>query len=131
MSAFGLVNTVFNYWGHQSPRVTTVNLASPAIGCRFVSVVAGGTEQMPNVAQTGAGADAKGVLDGDGVAGDKRAVWSESEGITVTAGAALTAGQAVESDAEGRAVPHTTGAKLGVANTDAALNEPANIKLAL
>lgn len=129
--AYGLVNTVFNYWGHQSPRVTTVNLSAPAVGCRFVSVVAGGTEQMPNVAQTGAGADAKGVLDGDGAAGDKRAVWSESEGITVTAGAALTAGQAVESDAEGRAVPHTTGVKLGVANTDAASGEYANIKLAL
>lgn len=54
------------------------------------------------------------------------------EGIVpVTAGATITAGQAVQSDATGQAIPLAAGVKLGVAMADAASGADAEIALML
>jgi hypothetical protein len=49
--------------------------------------------------------------------------------VPVTAGAAITAGQEVQSDANGQAIPLAAGKSLGVAMTGAANGADAEIKL--
>lgn len=129
---FGMNNVYFDRYGVNSPRCTTCELTGPAVGRRFVSYADGATRYTHSaVAQTGAGLDACGVLDGDGLKGERRRVVHEGSAAEVEAGAPITAGQAVESDATGRAVPHSTGVKLGVAREDAASGEYTEIQFAL
>lgn len=129
---FGMNNVYFDRYGVNSPRCTTCELTAPAVGRRFVSYAAGETRYTHSaVAQTGDGAEACGVLDGDGLKGERRRVVFEGSAAEVEAGSAITAGQAVQSDASGRAVPHTTGVKLGVARKDAATGEYTEIQYAL
>ena len=81
----------------------TVTAASAIAAQRFVS---------PALAQTGAAGNAYGVSRYAGVAGDKIPV--DLMGTTVVeAGAAISAGALVESDASGRAVTHSAGVILG------------------
>lgn len=128
-SFFGLKNTYFDRYGVNSPRSTTCELTAAAVGKRFVSYAAGTSDTgHATVAQSGAGAEVAGVLDGDGAAGERRRVVHEASAAEVEAGAALTRGQAVQSDATGRAVPHTTGVKAGVTRTSAAVGEYAEIQ---
>ena len=129
---FGMENTYFDRYGVNSPRSTTCELASPAVGKRFVSYTDGtATYTHSVVAQTGAGATACGVLDGDGIAGERRRVVHEGSAAEVEAGASVAAGVEVESDASGRAIPLATGKKLGVARTTAASGEYVEIQFAL
>ncbi|MFN3328514.1 MAG: DUF2190 family protein [Fervidobacterium pennivorans] len=62
----------------------------------------------------GAGAAALGVLDAATNQGEQAPVITYGV-VLVEAGAAISAGQAIESDAQGRAVPRTTGVLLGYA----------------
>ena len=72
---FGMTNTYFDRYGVNSPRCTTVELTAPAVGKRFVSFAAGETRFTHSaVSQTGDGAQACGVLDGDGLKGERRRV---------------------------------------------------------
>lgn len=129
---FGMKNTYFDRYTVNSPRCTTVELDSAAVGKRFVSFATGkGVQTHSLVAQTGDGADAAGVLDGDGVKGERRRVVAEGSAAEVEAGAAVTAGQAVQSDATGRAVPLAAGKKLGVARVDATTGEYTEIQFSL
>lgn len=70
------------------------------------------------VAQAGAGAHAIGVSKYDAALNGKVGVTSGGI-VPVTAGAAITAGTAVQSDANGQAIPLAAGIKLGVAMNDA------------
>lgn len=129
---FGMKNTYFDRYTVNSPRCLTRELKDAAVGKRFVSIVAGkGSGGHSLVSQTGDGADADGVLDGDGVKGERRRVVFEGSAAEVEAGAAITAGQAVQSDATGRAVPLSTGKRLGKAATDAATGEYTEIQFSL
>lgn len=129
---FGMTNTYFDRYGVHSPRSTTVELTAPAVGKRFVSATSGETRYTHTpVAQTGDGAAALGVLDGDGLKGERRRVVAEGSAAEVEAGAAVKAGDAVQSDAQGRAIPLASGVQLGVARKDAALGGYTEIQFSL
>ena len=129
--SFGLTNTVQNTHADFSPRITTVKVKGTASGRTYVKVVTGGANQMPVVQTCGAGERAFGVLDGDAVDGDTRSVWHESSGISVIAGAALAAGDNVQSDANGKAVKATTGFVTGQVRADTAAGAVAFPSLSL
>lgn len=79
----------------------TILLAGTAAACRFISVAR---------VQAGAGANTYGVTRTAGVSGD--AVPVDTLGTTIVeTGGALAAGALIESDASGRAVTQSTGAK--------------------
>lgn len=129
---FGMTNTYFDRYGVHSPRCTTVELTAPAVGKRFVSFATGETRFTHSaVSQTGDGAQACGVLDGDGLKGERRRVVAEGSAAEVEAGAAVKAGDAVQSDAQGRAIPLASGVQLGVARKDAAPGEYTEIQFSL
>lgn len=89
-------------------------------GKRFVAPSAdipggpGGTENM-RVAEAGDGVAAVAVSCYDGAIDETIPLVRGVAIVPVTAGAAITAGQPVQSDAQGRAVPVSTGIQLGVA----------------
>jgi hypothetical protein len=66
------------------------------------------------VSLAGAGAHAIGVATYDATAGQKVPVMRGHKVVPVEAGAAMTAGDAVQSDATGRAILLAAGAKLGI-----------------
>lgn len=70
------------------------------------------------VAEAGAGQEVVGVASYDAAINTKVPVISYGV-VPVTAGAAITAGVAVESDAQGRAIPLASGIRVGVAMTAA------------
>lgn len=129
---FGMTNTYFDRYGVHSPRTSTVELTAPAVGRRFVSFAEGKTRFTHSaVAQTGDGKTACGVLDGDGLKGERRRVVAEGTAAEVEAGAAVKAGDAVQSDAQGRAIPLASGVQLGVARKAAAVGEYTGIQFSL
>lgn len=94
----------------------TCHAAAAVIGCRFVSCTTGRTEGNPTVQHTAAGGDVFGVAARDKNLGEKVMVHRSRDIIApVEAGAALTAGQLVQSDAVGRAIPYVAGAGVIVA----------------
>lgn len=102
-------------------------------GKRFV-VVSGNLQTDNNiaVAEAGAGAAAFGVAGYDGATGAKIPVITGNQVVPVLAGAALTAGQQVQSDAAGRAIPLATGVSLGkVLTAQSTVDADAMIKLNL
>lgn len=74
-------------------------------------------ENLPVVKRTGAKDRAVGVAGWDAADKAEVKVFATGHGLRlpVTSGAAITAGEEVESDAEGRAIPFAAGVKLGVA----------------
>lgn len=125
-SFYGLTNPAYPVFGGPY-RSQTCKVVGPATGRRLVKGVTGGTFQVPAVATCGAGEKPYGLLDGDAVDGDSRRVVFNGD-WEITAGAAVTAGQVVQSDAQGRVVPHTTGVPVGVTGAPAAAGEPVHVK---
>jgi hypothetical protein len=96
--------------------------ASAAVtGKRFVKVTGVPVEGNPRVGPTVAGDKPLGVADRDVAIAEKVGVYSQP-GIVVpvTAGAAITAGQEVQSDASARAIPLAAGKVAGMALNDQA-----------
>jgi hypothetical protein len=89
-------------------------------GKRFVNIAADipggptGTENI-RVATCGAGLKAAGVSCYDGVDGELIPLHTDHSAILMPAGAAITAGQEVESDAQGRPIPLAAGKACGKA----------------
>jgi Uncharacterized conserved protein (DUF2190) len=82
------------------------------------------------VAHAGAGVRAIGVSKWDAANGSLVGIHTQPGIIVpVTAGATITAGQEVQSDANGQAIPLAAGKSLGVAMTGAAAAADAEIKL--
>lgn len=94
-------------------------------GKRFVSSSATipggpiGTENI-RVAESAAGAHSIAVAAYDGAINEEIPLLRGHMIVPVTAGAALTAGTAVQTDATGRAIPLAAGVKLGVCVSDQA-----------
>lgn len=101
-------------------------------GCRFVSVKTGVNEVngLPGVAHTGAGLKAFGVAAQDTAVNAALMVYRHGE-VPILAGAALSHGQRVESDANGKAIPLASGIALGTVMADAADATLAHIALEL
>lgn len=102
-------------------------------GKRFV-VVSGNLQTDNNiaVAEAGAGGAAFAVSGYDGATGAKIPLISGNQIVPVTAGAALTAGQEVQSDATGRAIPLAAGKSLGkVLTAQSTVDADAMIKINL
>jgi hypothetical protein len=119
----------------------TFKATAAVTGKRFVKVSgnrtgggAGGlSTDLANVyqmQQSGAGEQAVGVSKYDVANGSLGGCYTAGI-VSVTAGATLTAGQAVESSATGAAVPLSTGVKLGVVMTGCASAGEAEILLNL
>lgn len=102
-------------------------------GKRFVAV--SGNLQTDNnvaVAEAGSGVAAFGVAGYDGATGAKIPVITGNQIVPVLAGAALTAGQEVQSDAQGRAIPLAAGKSLGkVLTAQSTVDADAMIKINL
>jgi hypothetical protein len=120
----------------------TCKATAPVVGKRFVKVTGNRTgggggglsADLVNVYQasncTTAGEVAIGVSAYDAANGALFKVHTEPGIIVpVTAGAALTAGTEVQTDATGQAVPFTTGIKLGYVMNGAASGADAEIRL--
>lgn len=123
---YGLINPVYPVFGGPY-RSQTCKVVGAATGRTLVKSVTGGTFQVPAVSTCGAGEKPYGLLDGDAKNGEARRVVFDGD-WEVTAGAALTAGQVVQSDAQGRVVPVTTGVPVGVTGAAAATGEPVHVK---
>lgn len=96
----------------------TCYTSAAVVGKRFVSISGAKVNEHPRVAQSGAGVAAVGVACYD--AAINTLVPVQTEGVVpVTAGAAITAGDPIKSDASGRAIPQGgTGIILGYAWDD-------------
>ncbi len=104
--------------------------AAAVSGKRFVAVSANQIDGRPVVQHAGADARVLGVSGYDAPIGGAVTVYRAHNVVPVVAGAALTAGQAVKSDAQGRAVPATgTDLVAGVCLADAADTTDAKIAL--
>lgn len=100
--------------GHASAAVT---------GCRLVRISGPRVEGNPQVAPAAADGYAFGVAATDAAAGTKVTVFRVSAIYPVQAGAAITAGQALKSNATGQVIPQGgTGIIIGYAVDDAAAN---------
>lgn len=123
-----MANDAVPYW---DPADTITGYASAALtGKRFVRVTGARTDGLPTLAVPAAGDRCVGVASRDVALGGK--VMFATEGVwPVTAGAVLTAGQEVQTDADGRAIPLAAGKALGVVLDDVANGADAPIKLAL
>ena len=117
-------NECIPYWDNGD--TITCYAQTAVIGKRFVSVTGArqsgtvGTSAVgpqPTVNLTGAGlGSCIGVAAYDAAAGQSVTVFHEPSIILpVTAGASITAGQLVQSDATGRAIPFSAGKILGLA----------------
>ncbi|AYD81505.1 head scaffolding protein [Arthrobacter phage KBurrousTX] len=96
--------------------------ASAVRGQRFVSFIAGGTREVPKVAESTATSATVGVSKYDFAANDEGGIITGGQ-VGVIAGGAVAVGDRVVSDAQGRAVKAADGAPyVGVAYTDAALD---------
>lgn len=113
---------------YQSNPIFEVLTDSDKITCRavgavtgktLVKIVPGGTDRVPNVSTAGAGDVAYGIAGWDKEDGGKVTIYRRGV-LTVTAGAALTAGARVEPGANGRVVAATTGTPVGSVHADAA-----------
>lgn len=91
------------------------NISLLALTATLSGTVAAHRFVTPAGAQAGADANALGVARSAGVSGDKIAVDALGTAI-VEAGAAISAGATIKSDASGRAITWaTSGAKIGIA----------------
>lgn len=95
---------------------------------RFLAIAGPRVEGNPQVGHAAANARVEGVSSVSKAAGDKVMFWHD--GVQeVEAAAAITAGAAVASDAQGRAVPWTTGTVAGYAFDDIASGAAGPIRI--
>lgn len=107
----------------------TATAASPVVGKRFVKIAPGGVGNHPRVAQAAAGDRAIGIAFSDAAANTDVLVSSQGV-ISVTAGEALAANDAVAVGADGKAVKVAASApQVGTVFADTAANGDAPIKL--
>lgn len=106
----------------------TCHAEAAVVGCRLVSISGPRVDGNPQVSHTAAGEEAFGVASRDKGAGEK--VMVIRKGIVgVTAGVALTAGQDVQSDANGQAIVLAAGVRAGTVVDDAGIGTIALIAL--
>lgn len=107
----------------------TGNPDSAVTGKTFVQV-AGPRSDGENILVETCAAEGRslGVASMDAAEGEKVTIITEGV-VPVTAGANITAGQEIESDAAGKAVPLATGLALGLAIDDASSGADSQIKL--
>ena len=124
-------------------QIRTVNCAQAITGKCFVKITApriggganGLSTDVENLPQAGpctvAGEAILGVSQYDGAVGTNIGVYMRGSGVTVpiTAGAAITAGNQVQTDANGHAVPLSTGIAVGYAIDSAASSADCEIHL--
>lgn len=102
----------------------TCHVSAQVYGKRFVSISGAPTDERPTVTLAAAGSQALGVSAHDAATGEGVTVYRAPNVMPVTAGAALTAGALVETNAAGEAIPLATGRPLGVClNSPAALQD--------
>ena len=110
-------NPIFEYLS-DSDKVTC-RAVGAVTGKTLVKLVTGGADQAPHVSTAGAGDVAYGVAGWDAADGEKVTIYRRGV-LSITAGAALTAGARVEPGANGAAVAATTGTPVGQVHADAA-----------
>jgi hypothetical protein len=119
----------------------TAQVTAAVVGKRFVAI-SGDRTSGPGLAATAEGSNYRvahcgAALQAIGVSKYDQATVGGKVGVMrggivpVTAGSAITFGQAVESNASGQAVPFSAGIKLGIAMTGAAGGADAEIALLL
>lgn len=98
---------------------------------RFVAITGNAVERLVQVAHAAAGGRTAGVAKYDAATGELVGIARGKDRIVyVTAGANLTAFGEVQVGADGKAVPFTTGVKVGYATTAATTDTAAAISLA-
>lgn len=117
-------NPIFEYFTDSSK--ITCKASGAITGKTLVKLAAGGADQCPVVAAAAAGDTAYGVAGWDVKDGEKVTVYRRGV-LSVTAGAALKAGESVEVGAGGKAVKVTTGRPVGQVHADAANNTDAAV----
>lgn len=124
-------NEAVPYWDQAD--TITCHAAAAITGKRFVGISAartGGNPTVTHAAAAGAQPSRVGVAAYDAPAGSKVTVYTGTQVVPVTAGAALTAGQSLTSSATGAAVDAAAGPVLGTAYDDAANGTDTPVKLA-
>jgi hypothetical protein len=123
--------------------IRTVNASAAITGKRFVKIIAariggganGLSTDVENLPQAGpctaSGEAALGVAQYDAGVGSNVGVFLRGSGVTVpiTAGANITAGQQIQTDATGQAIPLASGIALGYAIDSASSGNDAEIHL--
>jgi hypothetical protein len=124
----------------------TVRVTAPVVGKTFGAISADiqsgpaiTTTALPatwdggniQAATCGAGLKADGVFAYDQVTGGVVPIHRAGNVVPITAGAAITFGQEVQSDAAGKAIPLAAGKSLGVAEASAVLNADCFVRLTL
>lgn len=120
-------NPLFEYFSNSHKRVTGTATAA-LVGKTFVAIAVGGRDQNPNLATAAAGKRAFGVAGWDVALGEKVTVFKRGI-VSVTAGAALSAGDEVEVGAAGKAIKLDTGTAVGQVLADAAIGADAAVDL--
>ena len=123
-------NTAVPFWDEGN--TITCHASAAVTGKRFVTISGARVEGNPRVAHAAGTATTKalGVSGYDAASGAKVSVYS-APGIVmpVTVAGAITAGDDVYSDADGKATATVTGLIVGIALDDAAQDTDAPIKL--
>lgn len=120
-------NPIFEYFTNSHRRITGTATAA-LTGKTFIGIAVGGTDQNPNLKTAVAGSRAFGVAGWDVKTNEKVTIFKKGI-VSVTAGAALTAGAEVEVGADGKAIPLATGTAVGQVLADAALGADAAVDL--
>lgn len=123
---FGKANQAFEYFS--SSDAITCEAVGPIVGKTFVKLVPGGRAQRPKVSVAAAGERPYGVAAWDAANAESLTIIRVGV-ISVTAGAALSAGDAVAVGADGKAVK--VGAAPAVAYGDAHADAPINTDVAV
>ncbi len=115
---------------HRPGAGITGHAQAAIVGARFLAVVGEPVGGLPQVAHAGAGVRTIGVATNDTAAGAPVGIHSaQGQIVPVEAGAAVAAGQEVQSDAAGMAITLAAGNSAGLCVQGAAANGQALIKL--
>jgi hypothetical protein len=107
----------------------TCHAQTAVTGKRFVAVTGNAVGERPQVGHAAAGGRVLGVAGFDAAPGEGVTVYRSPNVMPVRAGAALTAGQRVQSDATGQAIVLAAGVEAGIVLADAASGADAKIAL--